>query len=141
MDEKTFDTIDREIGVFIRRIVLSEKRNDTLGRSTYILLGLLHEEGPASVKMLANRLQLDVSTVSRQAAGMEKKGFVHKLPNPEDGRSYFYQISERGKKDLLENRTRRLKRVRKVLEGWTDEESQVFGRLLQKYNKSVQERL
>ncbi|MDY0394416.1 MarR family winged helix-turn-helix transcriptional regulator [Virgibacillus halophilus] len=141
MEENTFTTIEREIDKFVRRIVLSEKRNDKLDRSTYILLGLLHMHGPASVKTLADRLRLDISTVSRQAAGMEKKGLVQKLPNPDDGRSYFYQITDTGSKALLENRATRLKRVRKALEDWTEEESAAFGKLLEKYNKTVQEKL
>lgn len=141
MDEKTFAIIEREIDTFVRRIVLSEKRNDKLDRSAYILLGLLHMHGPASVKTLADKLALDISTVSRQAAGMEKKNLVQKLPNPNDGRSYFYQITKTGSKDLLENRKTRMERVSKALEDWTEEESATFGKLLEKFNKTVQEKL
>ncbi|MEW9676902.1 MarR family transcriptional regulator [Lentibacillus sp. L22] len=138
MDEKTFNIIQREIATFVHRIVLSEKRNNELDRSTYILLGLLQERGPSSVKTLADDLKLDVSTVSRQAAGMEKKGLVTKLPNPSDGRSYFYQISDQGSIALVENQKTRSDHISKVLEGWSDEESAAFGELLKKYNKTVE---
>ncbi len=141
MDGKTFDTIEREIDSFVRRIVLSEKRNDKLDRSTYILLGLLHNRGPASVKGLADSLELDVSTVSRQAAGMEKKGLVNTMHNPADGRSYFYQITDQGSQALVENRNTRLERISEVLEDWSDEESVAFGKLLKKYNETVLEKL
>ncbi|WP_347834936.1 MarR family transcriptional regulator [Gracilibacillus sp. JCM 18860] len=90
MSQPSLELIEKEITDFIRRIVISEKRNDQLERSAYIILRILSSNGPSGgVKSLAEALQLDISTISRQAAALESKSYVQRIPNPQDKRAYF----------------------------------------------------
>ncbi|WP_099159139.1 MarR family winged helix-turn-helix transcriptional regulator [Virgibacillus ndiopensis] len=137
MNKESLETIENEVSVFVRRIVISEKRNAKLERSAYILLRQLSTHGPAGVKILADQLQLDISTVSRQAAALEHKQYVDKVPNPRDGRAYFYRITDLGNRELDEAKQRRYDRLSNLLKDWSEEERESFGQLLRKYNQTV----
>ncbi|WP_188454832.1 MarR family winged helix-turn-helix transcriptional regulator [Virgibacillus oceani] len=139
MNKESLETIEKEVSVFVRRIVISEKRNSRLERSAYILLRQLSTHGPAGVKTLAEQLHLDISTISRQAAALENKQYVDKVPNPHDGRAYFYRITELGNRELYEAKQRRYDRLANLLKDWSEEERESFGRLLEKYNRTVSE--
>lgn len=140
MRKQAIEVIENEVMDFIRRIIMSEKRNGRLDRSAFVILRQLSTHGPAGVKTLADELHLDISTISRQAAALVEKGYVDKMPNPRDGRAYFYRITDLGTKELNENRQRQVDRLTKVLEGWSDEECITFGQLLKKYNQTVNKR-
>ncbi|AIF44946.1 MarR family winged helix-turn-helix transcriptional regulator [Virgibacillus sp. SK37] len=137
MKRQALETIENEVTDFIRRIVLSERRDGSLDRSSFVILRQLTTHGPAGVKSLAKELNLDISTISRQAATLVDKQYVEKVPNPDDGRAFFYQITEPGKKILEENRQRRFEGLERALEEWTEEECASFAHLLKKYNHSV----
>ncbi|TGB01103.1 MarR family winged helix-turn-helix transcriptional regulator [Halobacillus salinus] len=141
MSDESVELIERQITDFVRRIVMTEQREGRMERSAYILLRQLSTYGPAGVKALAENLQLDISTVSRQASALVEKDYVEKLPNPDDKRSYFYKITELGSEELEGNRRERFERLEEMLEGWTEEEQETFGRLLKRYNETANERL
>lgn len=137
MSEPTIELIEQQVNDFIRRIVMTEKRKDSLDRSAYILLHQLSSNGPAGVKTLAEELHLDISTVSRQAAALVAKSYVEKTPNSQDGRAYFYQITRLGAKELEKNKQHRFERISEILQDWSEDEREIFGRLLQKYNQKA----
>ncbi|MEN1966711.1 MarR family transcriptional regulator [Lentibacillus sp. N15] len=138
MDKDSLKNIEHEVTVFVRRIVLSDKQHRRLERSAYVILRQLSIQGPAGVKSLAENLHLDISTISRQAAALEKRNYVEKIPNPEDGRSYFYRITEPGVHELDENKQRRYQKLEAALSDWSDEEKRTFADLLKKYNQTVE---
>ncbi|WP_347861509.1 MarR family transcriptional regulator [Salimicrobium sp. PL1-032A] len=140
MSDESVELIERQITDFVRRIVTTEQREGRMERSAYILLRQL-SYGPAGVKTLAEHLHLDISTVSRQASALVEKAYVEKLPNPEDKRSYFYRITRLGSEELEGNRRERFERLQEMLDGWTEEEQEMFGRLLARYNRTANERL
>lgn len=137
MRRQAMEVIENEVMDFIRRIIMSEKKDGRLDRSAIVILRQLSTHGPAGVKTLADELHLDISTVSRQAAALVEKGYVDKTPNPRDGRAYFYRITDLGTKELNENKQRQIDRLTEVLEEWSDEECITFGQLLKKYNQTV----
>lgn len=141
MSEQSVELIERQITDFIRRIVMTEQRKGRMERSAYILLRQLSSFGPAGVKTLSEELHLDISTVSRQATKLVEKQYVEKIPNPDDKRAYFYKITELGSKELEGNKQQRFERLEEMLKDWTEEEQETFGRLLKKYNETVNERL
>lgn len=141
MSKQSLEIIENEVTDFIRRIVMSEKRNGSLDRSAFIILRQLSTYGPSGVKSLADKLHLDISTVSRQAAALVETNYVDKTPNPHDGRAYFYRITELGTTELEENKQRRFDRLSTMLKEWSEEECETFGRLLQKYNHTVNEEI
>lgn len=141
MSDESVELIERQITDFVRRIVMTEQREGRMERSAYILLRQLTTYGPSGVKALAEELHLDISTVSRQASALVEKNYVEKIPNPNDKRSYFYKITELGSDELEGNRRERFERLEEMLKGWSEEEQETFGRLLKRYNETVNERL
>ncbi|TDL30346.1 MarR family transcriptional regulator [Jeotgalibacillus sp. S-D1] len=139
MNEKSLKTIELEMAVLIRRVnsITSNRNPENLVRSAYLLLHQLSLKGSAGVKTLAEELQLDISTVSRQAASLEQKGYVAKVPSPLDKRSYFYEITDVGATELRKYKQARFEKISKLLHDWDEEEHENFGKLLKKFNDAL----
>jgi DNA-binding MarR family transcriptional regulator len=138
MDEKAFESIDFELAVLVRRITsISSKKISNLDRSAYLILHQITSDGPLGVKALAEAFRLDISTISRQASALEHKGYVYRIPDPMDGRAYSLQITELGKKEFKSYQHDRFSIIEEVLKNWTDEELELFSKLLKKYNHSA----
>ncbi|WP_338452947.1 MarR family transcriptional regulator [Niallia oryzisoli] len=135
--EKDLEKIELELTILIRRstFLSSHKKFGNLDRSAYLLLRRLADLGPTGVKILADEFQLDISTISRQVAALEQKGFVDRIPDPTDGRAYTLQITELGTKVFTEHKQSRLERLIEVTNDWSDEDREAFGRLLNKFNQ------
>ncbi|WP_040209654.1 MarR family winged helix-turn-helix transcriptional regulator [Neobacillus jeddahensis] len=139
MQEKSLETIELELAILIRRTtsVTTNKKIWNLDRSAYLLLRRIAMKGAVGVKVLAEEFQLDISTVSRQAAVLEQKGYLFKIPDPVDGRAYSFQITEVGTKELNEHMQSRLERIAGLIQDWPDDECEVFGELLKKFNQAL----
>ncbi|RJE90462.1 MarR family transcriptional regulator [Paenibacillus sp. 1011MAR3C5] len=142
MSNRSLETIEFELAVLIRRVmsINANKKGAKLDRAAYLLLHQISVQGSAGVKVLGEELQLDISTVSRQAAVLEQKGYVRKVPDAQDGRAYFYQITELGEADLHEYKQSRLASINRLVESWDEEERDQFGQLLMKFNQSLKHR-
>jgi DNA-binding MarR family transcriptional regulator len=139
MKDPVLEKMELEMAVLIRRVtsITSQKKIGKLDRSAYLLMHQLSVHGPQGVKTLAEALQLDTSTASRQAASLEKKGYVSKIPDPFDRRAYFLQLTDSGKEDFHDYKQARLHRFKELTNDWTDEERQQFGHLLNKFNQAI----
>jgi DNA-binding MarR family transcriptional regulator len=139
MNENHLEMIELELAILIRRAtnLSSHKKLGSLDRSAYLLLRRIANKGAAGVKLLAEEFMLDISTISRQAASLEQKGFLYRIPDPLDGRSYKLDITELGKSVFKEHMEARLERLSEIIEEWPDEEREVFGKLLKKFNESL----
>ena len=139
MDINSLKTIEVELAILHRKAAAALESN-TLGRldrAGYLILHLIVSNGPAGMKALAAQANLDISTVSRQAATLEKNKCVYKIPDPTDRRAYFLRITELGTKELNSYKEARLTKLSEVLTDWTEEERNVFGRLLTKFNQQA----
>lgn len=138
LSHETNTSIELEIALLIRRLtsISTSRKFGTLDRSAYLLLGQIESHGSAGVKALAEEFRLDISTVSRQTSALEQKGYVYKMPDPEDGRAYFYQLTDEGRRMLLETRAQRTERIDELLKDWSGEERTRFGELLAKFNRT-----
>ncbi len=139
MDEQSLEELEVELSILIRRVThtSSHKKTGSLDRSAYLLLHEIVTSGPAGVKALATEFQLDVSTVSRQAAALEQKGFLLRIPDETDGRAYTLQITETGLEEFQKEKKFRKSRVEEVTKSWTEEDRETFAKLLKKYNQSA----
>lgn len=142
MTVDSLETLELEMAILVRRItsVTSDNRKGSLDRAAYLILHHVSVQGSAGVKALATELLLDISTISRQAAALEQKGYVNKLSDPLDGRAHFYRISDLGTKELVKYKQARLENITKLLDGWSDEECQQFGQLLKKLNQALRKK-
>ncbi|WP_227396878.1 MarR family winged helix-turn-helix transcriptional regulator [Jeotgalibacillus aurantiacus] len=139
MKEESLRAIELEMAILARRIttIALNRKDESLVRSAYLLLHQISTKGPAGVKDLAEELQLDISTVSRQAASLEQKGYVKKIQSPSDRRSYFFELTQSGETEMKQYRNIRREKVANLLNDWTDEEREQFGKLLSKFNEAM----
>lgn len=140
MSQQSLETIELELAILIRRLTTATADNRNLDRASYLLLRQLADSGNVGVKTLARELQLDVSTVSRQAAALDQKQLVEKVKDPTDGRAFFYQITDKGQQELTIYRTARLASIERLLTDWPADDAEDFGRLLQQFNRALRER-
>ncbi|CAH2713098.1 hypothetical protein BACCIP111895_00231 [Neobacillus rhizosphaerae] len=138
MFEESLEMIELELSILIRRStsISSNRKIGNLDRAAYLLLRRIASKGAAGVKVLAGEFKLDVSTISRQAAALEQKGYLYRIPDPLDGRAYTLQITELGTMELNEFKQARLVKIKEMLKDWPDEERKVFGQLLKKFNQT-----
>lgn len=135
MENDHFQTIAFELAVLARRLTAIATENK-LDRSAYLLLHQITASKHASVKILAEAFQLDVSTVSRQVAALEQKGYVVRIPDVIDKRAFTLEITQLGKTELSAYKAERLSRITYLLRDWSEEERQAFGQLLTKFNRT-----
>ncbi|NOU85505.1 MarR family transcriptional regulator [Paenibacillus sp. LMG 31460] len=138
MTKHPAETIEVELAILMRRFMAAttNKKVGNLDRSAYLLLHQISSHGSAGVKALAEEFHLDISTISRQSAALEQKGYVYRILDPQDGRAYSLQITESGAKELALNKQARFERVAELLHDWSLEDQQMFGELLSKFNRT-----
>ncbi|KEO82707.1 MarR family winged helix-turn-helix transcriptional regulator [Tumebacillus flagellatus] len=138
MDKRALETVEVETAFLVRRAtsISTLKKIGDLDRSAYLLLHQIASHGSAGVKALADEFRLNISTVSRQAASLEQKGYVTRIPDPTDRRAYSLEITEEGLHELQAHKQARMKRIGNLLRDWSDEELETFGRLLTKFNRT-----
>jgi len=63
----------------------------------YVIVGA---EGPWTPTRLAARLEMPLSTVLFRLGRLERRGHAERIPNPDDGRSYLIQLTQKGEQLL-----------------------------------------
>ncbi|ANE46495.1 MarR family transcriptional regulator [Paenibacillus swuensis] len=136
--QHSIETIELELALLLRRItsITSSNPVENLDRSAYLLLQQIVSHEAAGVKSLAEEFRLDISTVSRQAAALEQKGYVDRIPDPSDRRSFKLRITELGMKELMETKQSRTERIARLLKNWSEEDLEAFGELMKKFNRT-----
>lgn len=137
-DEKSVGKIEYEVSVLVRRATsaVSHNKLGPLDRAAYLLLREINERGQLGVKALGEEFHLDVSTVSRQIAVLETKGYVKRSSDPSDGRASYFEVTNEGLTQLEESRNARFHRFSELLKDWSIEECQRFQELLTKFNRT-----
>lgn len=143
LHSNSLETVEVEIALFARRLtaITPNRKKKDLDRASYLLLRQVAISDSAGVKTLAHELMLDVSTASRQASALEKKGYLTKVADPNDGRAYFYELTEEGIIQLQHLKEARLATFTKLISNWSEEERQQFGNLLKKFNQSIRDNI
>jgi len=93
-----------------------------LDRSGYWLMVRVSENGPIRLSDLAEAVELDLSTVSRQMRDLVEGGLITKVPDPHDGRASFLSLSARGAAVLESVSESRREALADALTDWTEEE-------------------
>jgi DNA-binding MarR family transcriptional regulator len=137
-----YEQIEHEVVLLMRRADFKRTvyRSATMDRSAYLLLKWLERDGPAAIGVIADAFQLDNSTVSRQVAALEKKGWVQRSSHPEDSRVSMVHITATGRDKIGEAKARRLGLYAQMLDDWTDEELKTFSTLFARLNRSIESR-
>jgi len=115
----------------------SRERHSSAGnleRMAYHALDRLAEHGPMRPSALAELVCLDLSTVSRHLAALERVGYVERERDPDDGRAQLVRVSERGVAKLAAVRSWRRDRMRSLVGHWPAADRQELVRLLSQLN-------
>ena len=137
VNDDSLEVLELEIAMMVRALRTRTFENDKkqeLKRASYLILLLISKNGPMGVKSIAEKLHLDISTVSRQAAGLMEDELLEKKQSETDRRSYLYDINDKGHDVILHIRQGRKQRFAKIIDEWEDKEIEDFAHLLHKFN-------
>lgn len=103
----------------------------------YPLLFNLRDE-PRRLSEIAERVHLDISTVSRQVSTLVAQGLVAKVADPSDGRAQMLTLTDGGRQMLIEVRGRRNGWLAEVVSDWSDADLATFDTLLSRFADDVE---
>ena len=134
--------IEQQITVLLRRVqrihLVTSAGEVHLERSAYGIMGQLADEGPQRLGSLAHAFGLDPSTITRQVQALEEANLAARRTDPSDRRASILDLTDEGRQVLDQTRAYRRERLEVVLGDWSPEERAEFGRLLAKFNTSVE---
>ena len=90
-----------------------------LGSQGFLALAALRR-GPARVSEIAQRLQIDLSVASRQAAALVAAGYAAREPDPDDRRAHRLSITPAGEAAMAESHRRMVAAFEHALAGWRE---------------------
>jgi DNA-binding MarR family transcriptional regulator len=93
---------------------------------------------PRRVSEIAERVHLDISTVSRQVSALVAQGFVSRVADPSDGRAHMLTLTDEGRTLLTQIRDRRNRWLSDVTADWSDEDLATFDSLLRRFSDDVE---
>jgi DNA-binding MarR family transcriptional regulator len=101
--------------------------------SAHVLLRVLDSDGPMRASTLAERLEADPSTVSRQVATLVKEGLLERRADPEDGRAALLVPTEKADAVIRAHKDLRRQHFGRMLAEWSDADLQRFAALLERF--------
>ena len=106
--------------------------------SAHVVLKCLASAGPMRSSELAERIESDPSTVSRQVAALVKDGLLERRADPEDGRACLLVPTAKADVVLGEHNDIRLKHFSRMLGNWNDRDLRTFASLLQRFTEDFE---
>ena len=100
----------------------------------------LVKEGPQRAKELAESMNADPSTVSRQVATLVRTGMVERKADPDDGRASILVPTELGVCRVQEHFVNRGQMIEPMIADWPADDRSEFLRLLRRYTDSLEAR-
>ena len=140
------DTIETQVAMLMRlgeatRRATELKPHRALDRSAYVILRHLQAAGPLNVSALADRLNLDGSTVTRQVTALEKDGLVQRTPDPRDGRGTVIAPTDKGLTQVDAVRKARREVYDVVLGDWSESDRAQLAAVLERLTETLDEYL
>jgi DNA-binding MarR family transcriptional regulator len=99
-------------------------------RAEYAVLARLAEFGPIRLTDLANVMEIDISTASRQVRALDIRGLVARTGLPDDQRTAHLRLTSAGEDVLERSRAQRVDGIKNRLSGWNDRDLASLARLL-----------
>lgn len=139
-----FDHLQLELAILARRservrVASLDDARSPLDRSGYLLLALLEQCGKQTMSQLALAFDLDASTVTRQIAPLERRGFVERERSIEDRRATLVSITESGRAERELVRQARITHMQKRLASWSTKDVRQLATLIDKLNTTLAE--
>ncbi len=136
--EHLLEALSRELTLVSRHQLVTAARG-VLERSAYLMLNRIDVTGPMTARELADALQLEISTVTRQVGAMLREDVVERIPDPSGGPARRLRITETGAMRLAADRERYRTGLGKVVSDWPDTECVELYRLLRALNERIED--
>jgi DNA-binding MarR family transcriptional regulator len=81
------------------QLVDRELAADGVEANGYAMLSLIGVRGSVRLTQLAEELGMPLTTASDVVRRLETRGHVRRRPNPEDGRSFLFELTARGDRE------------------------------------------
>jgi DNA-binding MarR family transcriptional regulator len=94
----------------------------SINRTGHWLLVRVSESAPVRLSEIADSVELDLSTISRQVRDLVSAGLLAKAPDPADGRAALLSLTDRGTAVLESVSEARRRVLAEAIADWTDEE-------------------
>ena len=114
------------------------KPHRALDRAAYVILRHLQATGPQNVTALADRLNLDGSTVTRQVTALERDGLAERRADPNDGRGTVIEATALGLKQVDAVAKARRTLYDRLLRDWSAEDRRQLADVLRHFNESAE---
>jgi len=114
------------------------KQSYPMDRASYLLLLRLERDGPQRVAALAASLGLDGSTVTRQLAALDSRGWVRRSADPLDARVTVVEATGAGLTAMDDVRRLRQGRVDELFGDWSAAEQAELGQVLGHLNEVLE---
>ena len=95
---------------------------DTVDPSQAALLYTLKCRGALRLGDIAEAMKLDASTVSRHVQQLGDRGFVERVPDPEDGRASIISLTDDGRDALRSSFEQRRNILAEAIADWSESE-------------------
>jgi DNA-binding MarR family transcriptional regulator len=106
--------------------------------SAHVVLRCIDNEGPLRAGAVAQCLQSDPSTVSRQVASLVKDGLLVRRSDPDDGRASLLVLTPKADAVLAEHDRIRLDYFAQMLDGWDDADLRGFAGMLNRLTEAYE---
>jgi DNA-binding MarR family transcriptional regulator len=133
----TFIALMRSFNKARARLVAAAE-HDVEWSSHLLLKCIADSEGPTRAGTLADFLQSDPSTVSRQVAALVKEGYLERRADPDDGRASLLVLTGKAEDLLAQHDQIRLEHFARVLDGWSEAEIRRFATQLDRFTKAYE---
>jgi DNA-binding MarR family transcriptional regulator len=120
-----------------RQQVLASAHRD-VERSAHLLLRCVSNDGPMRATDLAERVQADPSTISRQVAYLVSEGLLERRADPIDGRATLLAATGQASSVLAKQDDLRLRRFSAMMAEWTHTDVAAFARLLTQFTQDFE---
>jgi len=94
----------------------------TINRTGHWLMVRVSESAPIRLSEIADSVELDLSTISRQVRDLVGAGLLAKVPDPADGRAALLSLTEQGAAVLEAVSEARRQVLAEAIADWSDEE-------------------
>ena len=101
--------------------------------SSQLLISAVVNDGPLRAGALAEMVQSDASTVSRQVAQLVKDGYLERRADPHDGRASLLVATAQGHELHRDHMQVRNEHFRRMLDQWSERDVRRFSALLHRF--------
>ena len=106
--------------------------------SAQMVLRCLANSGPVRSSVVAEHLQADPSTVSRQVAALVKDGLIERRADPEDGRATLLVLTDQAGVVLKRHDDLRYHHFAKMLSSWSERDLAKFAGLMRRFTEDYE---